>query len=164
MAVFDFIKSATDFATMFVDKIWPDKLDEKERSVAVLELQRMIEARDDTLIKAQRDVIVAELEQGDKFTKRARPTIVYAGLGAVVFNYVLVPFVNRIAEWITLARGAGLEAFGGLSPLDLPADFWYVWGGVCAVYAIGRTAEKRGARDQIIGWMTGNTKLHKNGG
>jgi hypothetical protein len=164
MAIFDFIKSAAGFATNIVDKIWPDKLDETERSAAVLELQKMIEARDDTLIKAQRDIIVAELEQGDKFTKRARPMIVYVGLGSVVFNYVLVPFVNRIAEWIALAKGASLDAFGGLSPLDLPADFWYVWGGVCAVYAVGRTAEKRGVRNQIVGWITGNKNLHANGG
>ena len=154
--VLDILKTAVGFASNVVDKIWPDKLDEDERAKAVLELQTMIEARDATLIAAQRDVIVAELEQGDKFTKRARPMIVYVGLFAVVFNHVLIPFINRIAEWIALAKGTSLEAFGGLSPIDLPPDFWYVWGGVCSVYALGRTAEKKGVRNKLVGWITGN--------
>jgi hypothetical protein len=29
--------------------------------------------------------------------------------------------------------------------LELPTEFWYVWGGVCSVWMIGRTIEKTGS-------------------
>jgi len=161
MPLLDFLKPATELAGNLLDRFWPEKLDEKERAAKVLEIAQMIESRDDTLIKAQRDVIVAELEQGDAFTKRARPWIVYAGLIMIAVNHVLIPFVNRIVEWVALGRDVDPAIFAQLSPVDLPAEFWTAWAGVVGIYAIGRTAEKRGARNDIIKWITGNKGLHE---
>ena len=155
MNVLGVIETAGNLALGIVDRILPKKLDPSERAEAVLKIQELIEKRDDGLISAQRDVIVAELAQGDNFTKRARPTIVYVGLFAVTFNHVFVPFVNRVMEWIILMKGELLEGFQGLTPVDLPAEFWYVWAGVCSVYAVGRTAEKKGVRNKIVSWITG---------
>lgn len=146
----------TGLANNILDRVLPDKLDGPERAEAVLKIQQMIAEHDTATTNAQRDVIVAELEQGDKYTKRARPTIVYGGLIAIGINHVLIPFVNRIAEWVALAKGSDLTAFGNISPINLPAEFWYAWTGVCSVYAVGRSMEKRGARNAIVGFITGN--------
>lgn len=164
MSVLDIIGTAGDFAKGLLDRVWPEKMSEEEKKAAALKVQEMIDARDNALVNASKEVLLAELNQSDTFTKRARPMIVYVGLGAIIFNHVFVPFVNRIIEWVMILKEQSLEAFTGLSTVNLPADFWYVWGGVCSVYALGRTAEKKGARNKIIGMITGNTSLHKNGG
>ena len=162
MGLLDVIGTATGFAKDIVDRVWPKKLGEDERARAVLEIETMIEERDKSLIDASRDIMVAELRQGDTYTKRARPTIVYVGLGAILFNHVLIPFINRVIEWVMIFRTENLpETFSRLTPLDLPSEFWYVWAGVCSVYSLGRTAEKKGARHALIGWMTGNKDLHE---
>lgn len=156
LPLLDVIGSAAKFAADIVDRFWPKKMDEAERTRATLEIQRMLEARDNTLVTASKEIMVAELQQADNFTKRARPSIIYIGLAAIIFNHVLVPFVNRIIEWIIILKGEGLAEMAHLSPINLPSEFWYVWGGVCSVYALGRTAEKRGARGALISWITGN--------
>jgi len=87
-------------------------------------------------IGAKERVMVAELQQGDAFTKRARPSIVYAGLFGA--------FVDAI-EYIDFS---------------FPTDFWYVWGSVCGVYAIGRSVEKvkkNGTVGKVAGLIAGKT-------
>jgi predicted membrane channel-forming protein YqfA (hemolysin III family) len=85
---------------------------------------------------------VAELQQEDRFVKRARPSITYVGLFVIVFNYVFIPFVNRVMEWVFIAREAeGVLSLYALKPVDLPEMFWVAWGGVVAVYSVGRTTE-----------------------
>ena len=159
LPLLNLIGSASKFATDIVGRFWPKKMDEAEKAKATLEIQRLIETRDNTLVSASKEVIVAELQQGDNYTKRARPSIIYIGLGAIVFNHVLIPFINRIIEWVIIFQGKELTEIAQLTPLNLPGEFWYVWGGVCSVYALGRTAEKRGARSALIGWITGNKKI-----
>ncbi len=97
-----------------------------------LELERLLAERDAQRISALKEelrtkerVMVAELEQGDNYTKRARPTIVYAGIIASIIDAI------------------------GTIDFSMPADFWYVWGGVCGVYMVGRTFEKRGDRGRF---------------
>lgn len=150
------IGAIAGLAEKIVDRVIPDKLDGPERATAILEIQKMIQDHDTAVTDAQRDVIVAELNQGDKFTKRARPMIVYIGLFAIVFNYILLPFINRIVEWYQLLHGSNLEAFGNITPIIMPPEFWYAWTGVCSVYAVGRSMEKRGAHNAIVGYITGN--------
>lgn len=162
MPILDIIGAATSFAKDIVDRFFPKQMSAAEKAQAALEIQRLVEARDHTLITASKEIMVAELQQADKYTKRARPTIIYVGLGAVVFTHVFVPFANRVIEWITIAKyGALPEALIQLPSISLPTDFWYVWGGVCSVYALGRTAEKKGIRHSIVGMITGNKETHK---
>lgn len=161
MPLLDIIGTATGFARDIVDRFWPKKMDESEKAKATLEIQKLLEARDNALIDASKEIMVAELQQGDNFTKRARPSIIYFGLAAIAFNYVIIPFVNRIIEWAMVFKGEGLAEMAQLTPVNLPGEFWYVWGGVCSVYALGRTAEKRGARNALIGWITGNKNIQK---
>ncbi len=92
--------------------------------------------------EAQRDVLVAELNQGDAFTKRARPCIIYTGLGITILNYCVAPLVAHFTGTV-------------LPPIEVPTAFWTAWGGVCGIYVWGRSKEKQGARDKIIQAITG---------
>lgn len=87
-------------------------------------------------LQAKERVLVAELKQDDAYTKRARPTVIYAGLVFVALNYVLLPLVSS-------------------AQLTLPPEFWYGWSGIVGTYAIGRSMEKRGARSKLINAVTG---------
>ena len=115
----------------------------EEKNKFKLELESLLQKRDSeieetlrTELQAKEKILVAELTQGDQYTKRARPTVVYAGLGFILFNYSLVPFVGRLI-------GTPVE------PLVLPPEFWYGWSGIVATWSIGRSMEKRGANDRF---------------
>lgn len=110
----------------------------EERQAFRLKVEEVLNARfakaEETAqaeINAKRDIIVAELTQGDKYTKRARPTIVYVGLLMALFNYTLAPFISAMV--------------GKAIPLlTIPPEFWTIWGGVCGLYVWKRTQEKAG--------------------
>lgn len=103
-----------------------------EKSAAKLELERLLQKDRERIsqdvrseLEAKERILVAELTQGDAYTKRARPTIIYAGLAMMAWNYCLCPLA-------------------GFKELALPEEFWLAWGGVVGVYSWGRTTEKRG--------------------
>jgi Protein of unknown function (DUF3154). len=81
-------------------------------------------------IDAKRDVMVEELKQDDKYTKRARPTVIYAGLMILFINHVVLPWIAFFLPGTAIPT------------INLPTEFWLAWGGVCGVYAFGRTQEK----------------------
>jgi len=115
----------------------------EEKQKLKMEMQQLIQQRESEIeetiraeLKAKERVLVAELQQGDNYTKRARPSVVYAGLVFIFFNYVLVPTIQSLA-------GASIQAF------ELPTQFWVAWGGIVATWSIGRTAEKRGASNRL---------------
>lgn len=142
--------SVADFAKGLIDKFVPDKMSEAEKAQVQVQVQDMLQKRDDNLLSAQRDIIIAEMNQGDNFTKRARPSIVYVGLMAICLVHVLFP----ILVWTLLAiKGAKIE----LPEINLPDQFWWAWSGVCGIWVIGRSAEKRGATDKITEMITGKT-------
>lgn len=101
-------------------------------------------------LKAKERIIVAELNQGDNFTKRMRPTIGYVGLGAIVLNHVIIPLVQLIMN-------------KPVEPIMLPTEFWVAWGGYVATYSLGRSAEKRGKGGKIQEIVTGNKPLNLTG-
>lgn len=95
-----------------------------------LEMEALVQKRMSELentarmeLQAKERVLVAELQQGDKFTKRARPMVVYAGLIFIIWNYCVVPIWHKVA-------------------FPLPTEFWVAWGGIVGTWAIGRSAEK----------------------
>ena len=117
---------------------------EDERNLAQIELQKVIQENMAELEKTQRaeleakqKIIVAEMQQGDNYTKRARPTVVYVGLAMIAVNYVLMPILGRPA-------------------IPLPAEFWMAWGGVVSVWSIGRSAEKVGVKNKAVKTITGS--------
>ncbi|WP_144395325.1 3TM-type holin [Pleionea sediminis] len=93
--------------------------------------------------QAKQEILTSELNQDDKFTKRARPMLVYFGLLMIAINYMIFPILARITS---------MDA----TPLpDLPWEFWAGWSGIVATWSIGRSAEKIGASNKITRLITG---------
>ena len=137
------IGSVADAAKTIANKFFPDKMGDGERAKAEIELQQILAERDEKMAESKKAVMVAELNQADRYTKRARPTIIYAGLFFIFLVHVFFPIA--------------FVMFGKKLPeLTLPEQFWWAWGGVCSVYAIGRSAEKGGAKNKLVGMITGN--------
>ena len=92
---------------------------------------------------AKKAVIVAELQHGDAYTKRARPTVVFAGLLLALINHVVLPWTAH---------------FTGSAPptIEIPTMFWTAWGGICGTWVIGRTMERRGVQNKMISTITGS--------
>jgi hypothetical protein len=93
------------------------------------------------------EIIAAEMASGDNYTKRARPTVVYAGLAMIAVNYLLVPMTQQ------------LFGDGTVEPYPLPVEFWAAWGGVVGLWTVGRSAEKRGINNKATTVITGNKAL-----
>jgi len=121
----------------------------EEKQKFKLEMESLLQKRDSEIeeslrseLQAKERILVAELTQGDSYTKRARPTVVYAGLVFIAFNYVIVPIISDLF-------GARMPAF------ELPAEFWYGWSGIVATWSVGRSFEKRGATGGVVRAITG---------
>jgi len=136
----------------------------EEKQQFKLEMESLLQKRDSELeqtlrqeLQAKEQVLVAELSQGDNYTKRARPTVVYFGLGLIFLNYCLIPGLQ-------LLMGAQSSCPTGSNPTDchiaggieLPAEFWWAWGGIVGTWAIGRSFEKAGASNRLIRAVTGS--------
>jgi len=140
------IGSVANFAGKLVDFVggfFPEKMSDAEKAQAQLAIQQMVDTRDTALIEAQKSIIVAEMQQADTYTKRARPSVVYAGLFFIFLVHVAFPIISYIANQ-------------KLPTLSLPEEFWWAWSGVCAVWVLGRSAEKRGAGNTLTKLITGS--------
>ncbi len=123
-----------------ISGIMESHLSRKEQQ---LEIEKLVHSENMALIaeatqeiSSKEKILVAELSQGDPYTKRARPTLVYSGLLAMVVE--------------------GIEAI----PFTAPEQFWTIWGGVCGVWIIGRSAEKiKGKGNKVISAITGSKIL-----
>jgi len=135
--------SVADFAGTLVQRFLPPKMTDGEKAQTQMQIQEMVEKREASLIDAQKSIIVSEMQQADNFTKRARPTLVYAGLFFIFLVHVLFP----------------VAAFFSGKPmpesLTLPSEFWWAWSGVCGVWVLGRSAEKKGAAGKLVNMITG---------
>ena len=136
------IGSAADFAKSLIERFFPPKMTDAEKAVTQIQIQELLERRENKVIEAQKSIIVAEMQQGDNFTKRARPSVVYMGLVFIGLVHVIFP----IATFITKEQ---------MPALSLPTEFWWAWTGVCGVWMIGRSAEKRGIQNKLVDLITG---------
>lgn len=113
------------------------------------EVAKMVLARDTEIEETTRQemqskerVLVAELAQGDSYTKRARPTVVYAGLLLLAVNHVVLPWIAHFTGEV-------------IPEILIPTAFWTAWGGICMTWVIGRTAERRGVQNKLTEMITG---------
>ena len=124
----------------------------EEKQEFKIQMTALIQKRDSEIeqtirkqLEAKERVLTAELTQGDSYTKRARPTVVYAGLVFIFLNYVFVPIIGQ------------LFSVENMVSLDLPPEFWVGWSGIVATNAISRavTGNKKRTRllddDEIVG-------------
>ncbi len=126
----------------------------EEKQEFQLKMKELVQKRDSEIeqtiradLQAKERILVAELTQGDNYTKRARPTVVYFGLFVIFFNYCVAPVVSAIVADITIPA------------LNLPTAFWTAWGGICATWSIGRSVEKIGATNKLSKFITGSKEI-----
>jgi len=141
--------SVAVLAKDLVDRFFPPAATEAEKTAAKLQLQQMLEVRENTIVETQRAVMTAEMAQGDAFTKRARPSIVYFGLLAIGLVHVLLP----VLAWVSLVATG--KALTNMPNIQLPSEFWFTWGGVCSVWIVGRSTERFGIANKITAAITG---------
>lgn len=146
-----FGKGITDVVTSVGDVVDRFTLTKEEKQNFKMEMQSQLMKLEGELeetyrkeLDARQEIIKAEMAQGDLYTKRARPTIVYAGILFIFCVYVLVPIVAYIA---------GAKQ---MPTIDLPSEFWWAWGTVVGVYGVGRTAEKMGVTNKLTNFITGS--------
>jgi len=142
------IGSVADFASTLVKRIFPPKMTDAEKAIAQIQLQEMLEKLESSLVDAQKAIIVSEMQQGDNYTKRARPSIVYFGLAAIGLVHVLLPVV----AWLIIAL---TDSAVEMPDIALPVQFWATWGGVCGIWIIGRSVERRGVTGKLVKMITG---------
>jgi hypothetical protein len=136
------IGSVAILAKSILDIFVPPQATPAEKDAMQLQMESLIQLRDNAILDAQKSIIVAEMSQEDKYTKRARPTVVYSGLVFIFLVHVAFPLIC-------------FQTKETLPNLNLPDLFWQVWGGVCAVWMLGRTAEKMGISNPVINRITG---------
>lgn len=139
------IGSVADAAKSIIDKFLPDKMSDAEKAEAQIKLQELLQQRENSLVEAQKSIMVSEMGQGDSYTKRARPTIVYAGLLFIFMVHVAFPMITYVSG-------------NPLPELALPEEFWWAWTGVCGVWMLGRSMEKNGANNKVINMITGTKR------
>lgn len=140
------VDTVADVADRFIET------DDEKRQFK-LQVQGILQQREAELqqtlrseLQAKERIIVAEMSQGDNYTKRARPTLIYFGMLMIFVNYVLVPLIQSL-------NGVDFQ------PFDLPVEFWFAWGGAVSVYSVGRSMEKRGSQNRFSGAVTGQQKI-----
>lgn len=139
--------------------------DKKKRDEVEGEIRTILAGRFEGLeetyrreLDLQKEVMLAELKAGDGFTRRARPALVYVGLGIAAVGALIAKLVAAVATWrllggqITPEQAVSLvEAVKPLLEVDgVHASFWTVWGGVAGLWVVGRTRERVGADP---GWI-----------
>jgi hypothetical protein len=117
-----------------------------EMQSRLMQKEKELEETYRTELESRADIIKSEMAQGDRFTKRARPTIIYGGLISIFIVYVLVPVIAYMA-------GASPDDMPGIT---LPDEFWWAWGTVVSVYGAGRSVEKIGVVNRATQLMTGS--------
>jgi hypothetical protein len=156
------IDTAIGFAGKVIDKIWPSPPTVEQRAALIAQIAPLVDDRDDVVVNAQREIIVAEMQQGDPYTKRARPSVVYFGLVFIGLVHVLFPMAAKIFVIVSLWRDQGntlLETTAtrvlDLTAITLPSEFWWAWGSVVSIWSIGRSAERRGMANKLVEMVTG---------
>lgn len=99
-------------------------------------------------LEVKQNIIMAELNQDDKFTKRARPTVVYVGLAFILLEIVGLRHI--------LMHKIGIDASMVENSDQIFKMFLGVWGSVLGIYSVGRSVEKRGTRNSWVSLITGS--------
>ena len=138
-------------------------MSDSEKNQFKIEMEALLQKRDSeveetvrTTIEAKERVLVAELNQGDNFTKRARPTVVYAGLAFIFLNYCIIPSVQYLSGKPPLHCERDASECSVASGITLPQEFWWAWAGIVGTWSIGRSFEKAGVNNRTTKLITGS--------
>ena len=89
----------------------------------------------------KKDLVLSEMNSDDNYTKRARPSIVYVGLGVVVLELL---GVRLLVLSLAFSEKAMFEMALAASNAIL-LSFMAAWAGVSGLYNFSRSQEKREA-------------------
>ncbi|MDW7693785.1 holin family protein [Flammeovirgaceae bacterium SG7u.111] len=142
--VADVVDSLGNVADKFITTKEEKEQFKAEAQIRLMQIESQLEETYRTELQERRAIIEAEMAQGDNYTKRARPTIVYAGLAFVCIIHVILPVIAFIAD------------ADKMPDIKLPDEFWWAWGTVVSVYGVGRSAEKMGVTNKITELATGS--------
>ena len=142
------IKTIADTVLPFINTA--DKKSKLKLELAALENQisTQLEMTYRMELESRSKIIEAEMKHGNNYTKNARPTIVYAGLGFIALVNVILPMIAYII---------GTPA-DKMPDIELPTEFWIAWGTVTSVWSAGRSVERRGVKNKITSFITGSEK------
>ncbi len=144
-----------DFAKGIMDRFFPKQMTQEEKAKAQMELEALLGEREQKVIESKASIIVAEMQQGDNYTKRARPSVVYGGLVYIGLVHVVFPIVTSLVQLYCTIKG--VQSTFTLPALTLPSQFWWAWGSVVSVWELGRTWEKaNGSGNKMVDLITGN--------
>lgn len=133
MGILDFFSGLIKPAFDLVDDLVTTDEERMKLKNKLMEIQNQANEKlleyESKVVEAKSKIMVAELQQGDNYTKRARPTVLYGGLIILLLNYVILP-------WIAYFTGKVIPS------INLPDMFWVAWGGTASVYTFSRTKEK----------------------
>lgn len=99
-------------------------------------------------LEAKQKIITSEMQSGDAYTKRARPSVVYFGLAAIALNHIIAPWIFALTA---LFSATPVE----LPTIELPTEFWWAWSGTVSIWFLGRSAERRGLANKLVQNITG---------
>lgn len=112
------------------------KFTEEEKAEHQLKIEAILTQRMQFLsaqvakdLERSTEIIKAEMMQNDKFTKRARPSVVYVGLAIWIVNYSLLPIACQFLKIDYI-------------PPEIPEVFVNTWKAVCSVWVTSRGIEK----------------------
>ena len=133
MSILSIISTIIEPVTNLIDDLTTSDEERLEAKAKIKQIENNLAVKmmeyEQNVITKKAEIMVAELDQSDNYTKRARPTIVYAGLAILAINNIVLP-------WVTHFLGEVIPK------IDIPSEFWIAWGGVTGVYAFQRTQEK----------------------
>lgn len=119
-------------------------------------LQELLSKHQDLLVQTDADVerariqsnvdlnriasenVKADAQSGDKWTARARPSIIYVGVIILLVNYAVLAFLQK---W-------------GFKPIDFPSMFWESWSIVATGVVFTRSGDK--IADKVLGGAGGS--------
>lgn len=108
-----------------VDKLIPDPV---KRAEAQKEIIKTISGSEDRIYDAMKEVMVADSTSDSKYTKNARPTLVYWSLGMVSLIIFLAPFGYDKSILLSLSK--------------IPAELWQLMTVGVGLFTLGRSGEK----------------------
>ena len=149
----DSVKDVIDTFTLTKEEKQEFQLEMQSR---LMQIEQELETTYRTELESRADIIKAEMAQGDRYTKRARPTVIYTGLAFIFLVYVILPIIAYLSG----------KSAAAMPEVQLPAEFWWAWATIVSVYGAGRSAEKLGITNKITQLATGSgaykINKHKN--
>ncbi len=133
---------------------------EKDQHSFFMQMEQLTQLREKEIeqtirkeLDVKQHILMAELNQDDNYTKRARPTVVYVGLAFILLELLGLRHI--------VMHNIGIDAAMVENSDQIFKMFLGVWGSVIGVYSIGRSVEKRGTRNAWTSFVTGKPQNAK---